>query len=101
METMSATQMANAYGLKSSIAFNKLMVKCGVLINAGNGYTLAEALRGRGFVAVIDTHFFLPSGIKATKKKAVWTKAGQEYIKKILFHHGIVPVDEQKDLFNN
>lgn len=101
MEVMSATQMANVYGLKSSVAFNKLMVKCGLLVHAGNGYTLAADLRGRGFVTLIERPYFLPNGIRAFKKKAVWTEAGQSHIRQTLSRHGILPVSEQKDLFNN
>ena len=96
----SATQMAGIYGLKSSVAFNKLMVKCGILNDTNKGYVLAADLRGRGLTAVITSPYFLPNGIKAFKKKAVWTEEGQTYVRKTLIHHGIAPVGEQKGLFD-
>lgn len=92
--------MATLYGLKSSTAFNKLMVKCGILQLTRKGYVLAEDLRDRGFVAVIDTSFFLPGGIKATKKHAVWTTEGQQFIHHRLARIGIVPPSEQRGLFD-
>ena len=101
MDTMSATQMAKAYGLKSPQAFNKLLVKCGILTDTPKGHCLAEAYRGRGYVIAIYSTYFLPNGIKASKKKPVWTEAGQDFIRKALLHHGISPVSEQTDLFNN
>ena len=97
---MTATQMANLYGLKSSIAFNKLMVRCGILKKTAKGYVLADSLHGRGLIAVTDAHYFLPNGIRATKKKAVWTDKGQQFIRQRLGRIGIVPVSEQTDLFN-
>lgn len=100
MNTMTATQMARLYGLKSSIAFNKLMVKCGILKDTSKGYVLAEELRDRGLVTAIDTSFFLPNGIKATRKRAVWTDEGQQFIHHRLARIGIVPTDEQTSLFN-
>ena len=100
MQTMTATQMARLYGLKSSTAFNKLMVKCGILRDTTKGYVLAEDLRNRGLVTVIDTWFFLPGGIKATKKRAVWTAEGQQFIHHRLARIGIVPTSEQTSLFN-
>ena len=100
MNTMTATQMANLYGLKSSIAFNKLMVRCGILKDTSKGYVLAEDLRNRGLVTVIDTWYFLPNGIKATKKRAVWTSEGQRFIHHRLARIGIVPTSEQPNLFN-
>lgn len=97
---MTATQMANAYGLKSSVAFNKLLVKCGLLEHTSSGYVLSESLRGKGYIAVINSPYFLPNGIKAFKKKAVWTDAGQQFVHNTLSRHGIVPVGERKDLFS-
>ena len=101
MNTKSATQMASLYGLKSSIAFNKLLVNCGLLIHTNAGYCLADSLKNLGLVAIIDVPFFLPSGIKASKKKAVWTEKGQQYIRQRLGRIGIVPTSEQTDLFGN
>lgn len=100
MAIMSATQMANLYGMKSSVAFNKLLVNCGLLIHTSAGYCLANDLKDQGMVAVIDAPYFLPNGIKATKKKAVWTEKGQEYIHQRLGRIGIVPASEQRDLFD-
>ena len=100
METKTATQMANLYGLKSSIAFNKLMVRCGILKDTVKGYVLADSLHGRGLIAVIDAHYFLPNGFRATKKRAAWTESGQHFIRQHLGRIGIVPVNEQQDLFN-
>lgn len=101
MNTKSATQMADLYGLKSSVAFNKLLVNCGLLINTAKGYCLADSLKNLGLVAIIDVPFFLPGGIKASKKKAVWTEKGQQYIHQRLARIGIVPVSEQRDLFGS
>ena len=101
MTTMTSTQMAKAYGLKSPQAFNKLMVKCRVLVDTVKGYVLAEALRGRGYSAVIDQPYFLPNGIRATKKKAVWTEKGQRFIRERLGRIGIIPANEQVDIFTN
>ena len=100
METKTATQMAKLYGLKSSQAFNKLLVKCGVLTDTVKGYVLAESLRGHGYTTVIDKPFFLPNGIKATKKRSAWTEEGQEFIRQRLGRNGIVPVSEQLDMFS-
>ena len=92
--------MATVYGLKSSIAFNKLLVKCGVLKAVSGGrYVLAEALHGQGMTTVIDTYYFLPNGIRATKKKSAWTEKGQQYVHQRLARLGILPVGEQTDLF--
>lgn len=99
MTTMTATQMATVYGLKSPQAFNKLMAKCGVLVDTVKGYVLAEALRGRGYSAVIDQPYFLPNGIRATKKKAVWTEKGQQFVRTRLGRIGITPVTEHTDIF--
>lgn len=101
MTTKNATQMAEAYGLKSPIAFNKLMVKCGVLQHTDKGYVLSEEFRGLGLIDVIDYPYWLPNGIKATKKKAVWNEEGQAFVRGVLAHHGIVPVSEQTSLFDN
>lgn len=51
-------------------------------------------------VTVVDTWFFLPGGIKATKKRAVWTAEGQQFIHRRLARIGIVPTSEQTSLFN-
>ena len=100
MKTMTASQMATLYGLKSSTAFNKLLVQCKVLRHTDKGFILAEDLRDRGLVTVIDTFYFLPNGIKATKKRAVWTPEGQQFIHTRLGRIGIVPPSEQPGLFN-
>lgn len=99
MATKSATQMANLYGMKSSVAFNKVLVNCGLLVHTNAGYCLADSLKNLGLVAVIDFPYFLPNGIKATKKKAVWTEKGQGYIRQRLGRIGIIPPSEQLDLF--
>lgn len=99
MENKTATQMATVYGLKSSTAFNKMMAKCGVLQDTVKGYVLAEALRGQGLTAVIEVGYFLPNGFRATKKKSVWTEKGQQYIRQRLGRIGIIPADEQTDMF--
>ena len=91
--------MADLYGMKSSVSFNKLLVNCGLLIHTSAGYCLADSLKNLGLVAIIDAPYFLPNGIKATKKKAVWTEKGQEYIHQRLGRIGIVPTSEQRDLF--
>lgn len=99
METMTAQQMAQHYGLKSSTALNKMLAKCGVLIDTAKGYVLAEELRGKGYTTIVDRYFFLPSGIKAKEKKAVWTESGQAYLHQRLGKLGIVPMGEQRSLF--
>lgn len=99
MNTMTATQMATAYGLKSSIAFNKLLTKCGLLTATEKGYVLADSLRGQGYITVIEVGYFLPNGIRATKKKAVWTEKGQQFIRERLGRIGIFPANEQTDIF--
>ncbi len=101
MENRTAAQMAKLYGLKSSIAFNKLLVRCGLLEHNDKGYVLAEHLRGNGLTIVINSPFFLPSGIKAFKKRSVWTDAGQTFVYKTLSRIGIRPISELSDLFNN
>lgn len=100
METKSASQMATIYGLKSPQAFNKLLTKCCVLKATDKGYVLSEELRGKGYTAVVEASYFLPNGFKGTSKRMVWTELGQNYVKKTLAHHGVIPVSEQKDLFN-
>ena len=100
MTTMTSTQIAKAYGLKSPQAFNKLMEKCHVLRSTDKGYVLSDDLKGMGLVVAIDAHYFLPNGFRATKKKAVWTEKGQTFIRKRLGRIGIVPANEQTDIFN-
>lgn len=92
--------MASIYGLKSSQAFNKLMARCGVLVDTVNGYVLAEALRGRGYSVIVEVPYFLPNGIRATKKRSAWTEKGQQYIRQRLGRIGIIPADEQTDMFS-
>ena len=99
MEIKTATQMATVYGLKSSIAFNKLLVKCGLLVHTNKGYVLSKPMQGWGFTTVIEVPYFLPNGFKATKKKSVWTESGQHFIRQHLSRLGILPVGEQTDLF--
>jgi len=99
METKTATQMATIYGMKSSVAFNKTLVKCGVLLHTNKGYVLADSLRGFGYVTVIEAPYFLPNGIRAIKKKAVWTEKGQQFIYQRLGRIGIMPVNERNDIF--
>lgn len=100
MNYKSATDMARAYGMKSAVAFNKLLVRCGILSHTNNGYTLAHGLHGHGLVAVIDQKYFLPNGMRATRKKAYWTEAGQQYIYQRLSRLAIMPESEQTDLFS-
>ena len=97
---MTATQLAQHYGLTSSIAINKLLEKCGIVKNTDNGYVLSPDLRGRGYISVIEVPFFLPSGFRAKRKQAVWTQAGIAMVHHALVRFGIVPVSEQKDLFS-
>ena len=99
MDIRTSTQMATIYGLKSSVAFNKLLEKCGVLEHTSKGYVLSGLMRGWGYATVIETPYFLPNGIRATKKKAAWTEAGQHFIRQRLARFGILPVDEQNNLF--
>ena len=101
MGIMTATQMANEYGFKSPKSFNKLLAKCGLLTQTKKGHVLAEAHRGNGYIAFIEAPYFLPNGIKAFHKKAVWTESGQAFVHATLLRHGIVPVSEQQQLFNN
>lgn len=100
METMTSTQMADLYGLKSSIAFNKLMVRCGILVDTVKGYVLAESFRGQGYTTAVTQWFFLPNGAKASKKRGAWTEKGCQLIHDRLQRLGILPLDEQHDLFN-
>ena len=99
MNYKSATDMARAYGMKSAIAFNKLLERCGILSHTSKGYILAQGLHRQGLVAVVDVKYFLPNGMRATKKKAVWTEAGQAYVHRRLGTLGITPVSERADLF--
>lgn len=97
---MTATQMAKLYGLKSSTAFNKLLTECKVLRHTSNGFILDESLQGKGYATVIDQPYFLPSGIRATKKRSAWTSEGQQFLRQRLARIGIVPPSEQPGLFN-
>lgn len=99
METKTATQMATIYGMKSSVTFNKVLMKCGIINHTDKGYVLDSSLRGRGYIAVVDAAYFLPNGIRATKKKAVWTEEGQQFIRQRLGRIGIVPISEQSNMF--
>ena len=101
MEAKTATQMATIYGMKSSVAFNKMLVKCGLLIHTTKGYQLSGPMRGWGFTTVIEAPYFLPNGIRATKKKAAWTESGQQFIRQHLGRIGIVPAKEQTDMFTS
>ena len=94
--------MATAYGMKSSVAFNKILVKCGILKKcAGGSYSLSEDYHSQGLSAVIEVPYFLPNGIKAFKKKSVWTEKGQDCIRKKFTRLGICLKSEQIDLFSN
>ena len=97
---MTASQMAKAYGLKSSTAFNKLLTECKVLRLTNKGFILDESLQGKGYTTVISQPFFLPSGIRATKKRSAWTPEGQLFVRQRLGRIGIVPVSEQPSIFN-
>ncbi len=99
MEAKTATQMATIYGMKSSVAFNKMLVKCGLLIHTSKGYQLSVPMRGWGFTTVIEVPYFLPNGIRTTKKRAAWTESGQQFIHKRLGRIGIMPVNERNDIF--
>lgn len=96
---MTATQMAQAYGMKSSIAFNKLLVECKVLRHTANGFILDESLHGKGYTTTIKQGYFLPSGIRAYRKRAAWTDEGQQFVRKRLGRIGITPVSEQRNIF--
>lgn len=91
--------MATIYGLKSSIAFNKLLEKCGVVTRTDKGYILADSLQGKGYITIVEVGYFLPNGFRATKKKAVWTEKGQQFLRERLGRIGIVPAGEQQDIF--
>lgn len=97
---MTSTQMADLYGLKSSTAFNKLMKRCGILLRTDKGYVLAPRFRNQGYDTAITEWFFLPNGFKASKKRAAWTGKGRLFIQRHLRRIGIVPKDEQHDIFN-
>ena len=99
METMTSTQMAQLYGLPSSTAFNMLLLRCGILIHTNDGFVLSENLRGQGYTTNVTSWFFLPSGIKASKKRAAWTGKGRLFIQRHLHRLGIVPPEEQPTLF--
>lgn len=99
MATMTSTQMATVYGLKSGIAFNKMLVRCGLMVHTNKGYQLSSPMRGWGFATVIEQPYFLPNGFRATKKKAAWTESGQHFIRQHLGRIGIIPANEQTDIF--
>jgi len=99
MEAKTATQMATIYGMKSSVAFNKMLVKCGLLVHTAKGYQLSGPMKGWGFTTVVEVPYFLPNGIRATKKKAAWTESGQQFIRQHLGRIGIMPVNERNDIF--
>ena len=101
MQTMTASQMAELYGMKSSTAFNKLLTECKVLRRTDKGFVLDESLRGKGYSIVISQPYFLPSGIRATKKRSAWTPEGQSFIRRRLGRIGIFPAGEERDIFNN
>lgn len=100
MNTMTATQMAKLYGMKSSTAFNKLLTDCKVLRRTNDGFILDDSLQDKGYTTVISQPYFLPSGIRATKKRSAWTPEGQQFIRQRLARIGIVPPSEQLGLFN-
>lgn len=99
METKTSTELAELYGLKSSVAFNKLLVRCGILVEGARGYVLAEHLRGRGYACAVTQRFFLPSGVRASRKRGAWTPDGCELIRAHLLRLGICPASERKSLF--
>ena len=101
METMTAAQMAQRYGMKSSVAFNKLLAECRVLRRTDNGFILDESLQGKGYTTAIRQGYFLPSGIRAFRKRSVWTEQGQRFVYQCLGRIGIFPASEQRDLFTN
>ena len=98
--TKTATQMAALYGMKSSVAFNTLLEKCGLLVHTSKGYILSKPMQGWGFTTIIEVPYFLPNGIRATKKKSVWTESGQHFIRQHLGRLGIIPQGEQLGLFD-
>lgn len=99
-QTMTATQMAELYGMKSSIAFNKVLTECKVLRHTDKGFVLDDSLQGKGYTTAVSRPCFLPNGFCVEKKKSVWTEKGQAYIRLRLGRIGIVPVSEQKDMFS-
>lgn len=101
MQTMTASQMAQLYGLKSSTAFNKLLTECRVLRRTDKGFILDESLQNKGYATVICQPYFLPSGIRANRKRSAWTPKGQLFIRQRLGRIGIFPAGENRDLFNN
>lgn len=101
MEPKTATQMAAIYGLKSSVAFNKMLEKCGLLTKTAKGYVLSKPMQGWGFTTVVEVSYFLPSGIRAKKKRSAWTESGQHFIRQHLGRIGIVPANEQTDMFTS
>ncbi len=101
MNNKTSSQMAELYGLPSSTAFNKLLARCGILIHNEKGYVIAETLSGQGYATTVTCWFFLPSGQKASKKRAAWTEKGQALIHQRLGRLGIVPKDQQRKLFTN
>lgn len=98
---MTASQMAQLYGLKSSTAFNKLLTECKVLRHTDKGFILNESLQGKGYATVISQPYFLPSGIRATKKRSAWTLEGQSFIRQRLGRISIFPAGEDRDIFNS
>lgn len=100
-QTMTASQMAHLYGLKSSTAFNKLLTQCRVLRHTDKGFILDDSLQGKGYATVISQPYFLPSGIRATKKRSAWTPEGQLFIRQRLGRIGIYPAGEQTSIFNS
>ena len=99
-ETMTATQMAQLYGMKSSTAFNKLLTECKVLRHTDKGFILDDSLQGKGYTTVVTTPYFLPSGIRACKKRSAWTSEGQQFLRQRLGRIGIFPADEQRYIFS-
>ena len=99
-QTMTASQMAQLYGMKSSTAFNKLLTECKVLRRTNDGFILDESLHGKGYATVISQPYFLPSGIRATKKRSAWTPEGQLFIRQRLGRIGIYPAAEEKGIFD-
>ena len=92
--------MAKLYGMKSSTAFNKVLMECKVLRRTNDGFILDDSLQDKGYTTVICQPYFLPSGIRATKKRSAWTPEGQLFIRQRLARIGIVPPSEQPGLFH-
>ena len=97
---MTSSQMDDLFVLKSSTAFNKLMVRCGILQHTDKGYVLAPTLRNQGYDTAVTAWFFLPNGAKASKKRAAWTPKGRLLIQRHLHRLGIMPPAEQTALFS-